>query len=337
MTLGDFLQSMIADPLSAPATWLVVADWLEDQGDPRAELVRLMYQPDYRRDLPAEQRDDLVRELLASGVGPVAPTLVNSIGMKLVLIPAGTFFMGSLVGEEDTESDEYPRHEVEITRPFFLAACPVTQEQFEQVTGKNPSHFSRSGDGKNSVKKRSTKQFPVDTVPWEEAAAFCAAMSKLPAEQQAGHTYRLPTEAEWEYACRGGAIRHSPFHFGHSLSSNQGNFDGNYPHGGSAEGPYLNRPSPVGSYSTNAFGLFDMHGNVYEWCVDWYDAGYYKKSPKRDPRGPKKGSSRVLRGGSWVSIADRCRSACRGEYAPDVLNNFIGFRVCCSPVVRLAQ
>src|SRR5437762_14318546 len=108
MTLEAFLQAMVADPLSAPTTWLVLADWLEEQGDPRAELVRLIYQPDYRRDLPGAERDQRVRELLASGVGPVAPTLVNSIGMKLVLIPSGTFLMGSPDGEG--EPDEHPQH-----------------------------------------------------------------------------------------------------------------------------------------------------------------------------------------------------------------------------------
>src|SRR5205807_1360180 len=137
MTLEAFLQSMIDDPLSAPATWLVLADWLEEQGDPRAELVRLMYQPDYRSDLPGEQRDERVRQLLASGVGPVAPTLVNSIGMELVLIPAGTFLMGSPDGEG--EEAERPQHEVEITRPFLLGACPVTQQEYQLVMGKNPS------------------------------------------------------------------------------------------------------------------------------------------------------------------------------------------------------
>src|SRR5437763_15658980 len=137
MTLDAFLQAMVADPHSAPTTWLVLADWLEEQGDPRAELVRLMYQPDYRRDLPAEQRDERVRRLLASGVGPVAPTLVNSIGMELVLIPAGTFLMGSPEGEGKV--NEHPRHEVEISRPFFLGIFQVTQQEYQSVTGKTPS------------------------------------------------------------------------------------------------------------------------------------------------------------------------------------------------------
>src|SRR5437016_185251 len=122
---------MVDDPHGAPTTWLVLADWLEDQGDPRSELVRLLHQSDYRRDLPAEQRDERVRELLASGVGPVAPGFVNSIGMKLVLIPSGTFLMGSPDGEG--QENEHPQHEVEISQPFFLSACSVTQEEYQQV------------------------------------------------------------------------------------------------------------------------------------------------------------------------------------------------------------
>src|SRR5436305_2066350 len=131
MTLEDFLQSMIEDPLAAPATWLVLADWLEEQGDPRAELVRLMYQPDYRRDWPAQECDERVRQLLASGVGPVAPMLANSIGMKLALIPAGSFWMGSPEGEGST--NERPQHKLDITRPFFLGDCQVTQGAYKHV------------------------------------------------------------------------------------------------------------------------------------------------------------------------------------------------------------
>jgi uncharacterized protein (TIGR02996 family) len=328
MTLDDFLQAMVADPLSAPATWLVLADWLEEQGDPRAELVRLMYHPDYCHDLSPEQRDERVRQLLASGVGPVAPTLINSIGMRLVLIPAGIFLMGSPDGEG--RPNEHPRHEVEITRPFFLGDCQVTQGEYQRVTGKNPSHFSPSGFGRNSVKELDTKQFPVETVSWVEAAEFCEALANLQEETNAGRTYRLPTEGEWEHACRGGAASHTPFHLGNTLSSTQANFNGNYPHGAAAKGPYLERPCPVGSYPANPFGVFDMHGNVWEWCTDWFNENTYQTSTRRDPHGPETGERRVLRGGGWNTHSGGCRSASHYRSTPSVRTRFIGFRVCCS-------
>ncbi len=327
MTLDAFLQAMVDDPLRAPTTWLVLADWLEDQGDPRSELVRLLYQPDYHRGLPAQERDERVRKLLASGVGPVAPALVNSLGMRLVLIPSGAFLMGSPASEE--QEDEQPQHEVEITRPFLLGACPVTQQEYQRVMGNNPSYFSATGDGKGSVQKLDTKHFPVESVSWEEATAFCEALSNVPEEKAAGRRYRLPTEADWEYSCRGGAASYSPFHFGNSLSSAQANFDGNYPEGGAAKGPYLQRPSPVAAYAANALGLFDMHGNVWEWCLDWYNENYYKSSPKKDPQGPDNGGRRVLRGSSWDGYATDCRSAARCDLAPGDRSNYVGFRVCC--------
>jgi uncharacterized protein (TIGR02996 family) len=327
MTLDAFLQAMVEDPRGAPATWLVLADWLEDQGDPRAELVRLMYQPDYHRDLPGEQRDERVRQLLASGIGPVAPALVNSIGMKLALIPAGTFLMGS--PESEAQENEKPQHEVEISRPFLLGACPVTQQEYERQMGNNPSHFCTSGNGENRVKTIDTKLFPVESVSWEEATAFCEALSNRTEEKAAGRLYRLPTEAEWEYACRGGAASYTPFHFGKSLSSIQANFDGDNPFGEAAKGPNLWRTCPVACYPANAFGLFDMHGNVWEWCLDWYDADYYKFSPKANPQGPEIGDRRVLRGGSWLNPGRSCRTTHRVREEPGHGDYISGFRLCC--------
>jgi formylglycine-generating enzyme len=138
----------------------------------------------------------------------------------------------------------------------------------------------------------------------------------------------LPTEAEWEYACRGGAPS-KPFHFGDSLSSKQANFDGNWPSGGADKGRFLARPCDVGSYPPNAFGLYDMHGNVWEWCQDWYDKGYYRYCDKQDPQGPEKGEARVLRGGSWYYYGRYCRSALRRRIEPGDRNFDFGFRVVC--------
>ncbi len=210
-----------------------------------------------------------------------------------------------------------------------MAAFQVTQDQYQRLMGNNPSYFCATGGGKDKVRGIDTKRFPVEALTWDEAVAFCKKLSDLPEETKAGRTYRLPAEAQWEYSCRGGATSSQPFHFGNSLSSTQANFDGNYPFGGAAKGPYLERPCPVGSYAANAFGLFDMHGNVWEWCLDWYDEHYYKNSPKRDPQGPEKGECRVLRGGSWNYIGNYCRAAYRLGLAPGARDRSRGFRVCC--------
>jgi formylglycine-generating enzyme required for sulfatase activity len=255
-----------------------------------------------------------------------AKSFTNSVGMKLVLIPKGKFKMGSPEDEKDRSTDE-KQHDVEITRPFCLGIYTVTQKQYKEVMGENPSWFSAMGAGKDDVKGLDTDDFPVETVSWHDAKRFCEKLSDLPAEKRRGRTYRLPTEAEWEYACRGGAHSSNPFHFGKSLSSRQANFDGNHPYGGADKGPYLERTCKVGSYDPNKFGLHDMHGNVWQWCADWYAKDYYEKSPKKDPKGPASGTVRVVRGGSWRGVGWLCRAAFRLHVVPD--GRCIGFRVAC--------
>jgi uncharacterized protein (TIGR02996 family) len=320
MSEEAFLQAIMDDPANAASTWLILADWLEEQGGPRFELVRLCHDHQFRPEWSPAQRDDQVRRLLAAGVAPCVPVWTNSLGMRFALIPAGTFLMGSPDSEQDRREDEGPQHEVEITSYFSLGIHPVTQEHYEKAMGKNPSYFTRSKDG--------GPNHPVEQVSWEEVVEFCRKLSNRPAEKVAGRIYRLPTEAEWEYACRGGANSSSPFFFGDSLSSTQANFDGNHPYGGAAKGPHLQRTSPVGSYKPNAFGLFDMHGNVWEWCQDWYDENYSKQSPRQ---GPQNGSYPMLRGGSWDDGAHYCRSAGRDRAGPGHRCSNIGFRVVCSP------
>ncbi len=248
--------------------------------------------------------------------------ITNSIGMKLVRIPPGKFKMGSPPGEKDRSDDEQ-QHDVEITKEFWLGIHEVTQKQFKAVMGYNPSCFSSGGEakpglnyldwskpagGKDKVAGRDTSDFPVENVSWEEAIEFCTKLSAKTGER--GRTCRLPTEAEWEYACRGGATSYQTFHFGNSLSSTQANFDGNYPYGDAAKGPFLVRTCKAGSYKPNGFGLYDMCGNVLEWCADWYGEDYYSKSDgAKNPTGPSKGVNRVIRGGGWCHDGLYCRSA----------------------------
>jgi hypothetical protein len=195
--------------------------------------------------------------------------------------------------------------------------------------GFNPSYFSKDGGGKGAVTGLDTEEFPVEFVTWNEARDFCRKLTQLDDKAKPdGWVYRLPTEAEWEYACRGGASSYQTFHFGNSLSSTQANFNGNFPYGGAAKGPYLARPCKVGSYPPNAFGLFDMHGNVWEWCADWYAEDYYPKSRRIDPAGPRVGTCRVIRGGSRAYAGVECRSARRlGTNKPSSRLNGTGFRV----------
>jgi formylglycine-generating enzyme required for sulfatase activity len=233
--------------------------------------------------------------------------------------------MGSPDTEAGREANEGPQHEVEITQAFYLGSVPVTQEQYARLSGDNPSRFSSRGEGPDQVTEIPTSTFPVESVSWEDAIAFCLALSQVPEEKQLGRVYRLPTEAEWEYACRAGNT--APFHFGETLSSEQANFDGRYPYGGAPRGPCLGRSTAVGSYESNAFGLYDMHGNVSEWCADWYGGSYYREGVRRNPQGPERGTARVLRGGAFSLSATACRAASRSRLAPSFRNDNTGFRV----------
>lgn len=255
-------------------------------------------------------------------------TITNSIGLKLARIPAGAFVMGSSRREPERD-DKEERHEVRITKPFYLGVHEVTQAQFVagMTDANNRSAFK---DPRN----------PVENVEWTVAKQFCKELSAKSEEKEAGRLYRLPTEAEWEYACRGGSK--SAFHYGDSLSSEQANFNGNYPGGDAKQGPYLRRTTTVGAYQPNAFGLYDMHGNVAEWCADWYDPEYYLDSPEENPLGPPFGVVAtkftnngdqnffvVVRGGCWVDDGRACRSAYRYRAMPKTQYRLIGFRVAC--------
>jgi uncharacterized protein (TIGR02996 family) len=328
-----FLAALHAEP-NDEATWLALADWLEEDGQAdRAELVRLVRR---LRTLPVmevtperAEMEARVAHLLNAGVRPVAAEVVNSIGMRLALIPPGRFRMGSPSGENERGDEE--AHEVEITRAFYLGVFAVTQGQWLRVMGYNPSYFCATGGGRELVRGMDTGDFPVEMVGWKDAQAFLETLAALPEEKEVGWRYRLPSEAEWEYACRGGASSSTPFCFGESLSSTQANFDGAQPYGGAGEGPFLGRTCPAGSYRANAWGLFDLHGNVWEWCSDWYAEDYYGNSPAQDPLGPSNGSRRVVRGGSWSDLGLNCRAAYRDRGSPSNGGNYLGFRVAAVP------
>jgi len=255
----------------------------------------------------------------------------NSIGMRFVLIPPGEFLMGSPHTEQGRRDDEL-LHRVRINKPFYLGVHEVTQAEYEQVmtTRANRSSFSRRGSLKARVEGLDTSRFPVENVSWEDAQAFCAKLSDRPEERSVGWVYRLPTEAEWEYACRAGTT--TPFNIGNSLTGREGNCDGTISYGTPDKGPFLQRTTPVGSYAANAFGLCDMHGNVLEWCQDWYADGYYRSSPLDDPPGPSAGAERVIRDGGWGTAAKDCRAATRCKAEPSFRGEGgLGFRVVTVP------
>jgi formylglycine-generating enzyme required for sulfatase activity len=263
---------------------------------------------------PGSKEEPYLNKTLPYPAG-AAREITNSIGMKLVLIPAGTFTLGSPSSEPGRSYDEGPQHRVEVRQPFYLGAFEVTQEQYARVMGNVPSE---PGKKSKNGKDEGTRNFPVEYVTWHEAANFCARLSDLPEETKAGRRYYLPTEAQWEYACRGGAPAYRAFHVGDSLSPLQANYD-----------EQVGRARAVGSYPANCFGLYDMHGNVAEWCSDWYDANYYAQSPRVGPQGPSGGIylGRVRRGGSYSAGASSCRSASRSSGRPSERISGQGFRV----------
>lgn len=228
-------------------------------------------------------------------------------GMQFVLIPAGEFMMGSPDNEIDRKSDEV-RHRVRITRDFYFGKYEVTQGEWEKIMGENSSHF-----------KNCCSRCPVECVNWNEVRSFIAKLNEI----SAGEKFRLPTEAEWEYACRAGTS--TPFNTGKNLTTDQANYDGNYPYPGEPKGLYREKTMPAGSFPPNAWGLYDMHGNVWEWCEDDYCA--YPPGPAVNPLGRCEAEKKVIRGGSWYFNAANARSARRYTHAPRDSGFSLGFRL----------
>lgn len=233
----------------------------------------------------------------------------------MIWCPPGEFLMGSPTSEADRSDDEM-QHRVTLTRGFWMAKTETTQRQWEGITGENPSHFK----GGN---------LPVETVSWDDVQGW---LTKMNADHPlpSGWKWVLPTEAQWEYACRAGT--ETAFSFGSMLNGKEENCCGHSPYGTSAKGPYLVKTKDVGGYAANAWGLYDMHGNVREWCADYY--GDYPSGSATDPKSATTGSDRVLRGGSWLYFALCCRSAFRTSYTPDYRYYDLGFRVAAVPAGR---
>jgi sulfatase modifying factor 1 len=232
----------------------------------------------------------------------------NSIGMKFVWIPPGNFMMGSPKEEKERIANEV-QHKVALSKGFYMGVYAVTQEQWQEIMGNNPSKF------------KGEENLPVEAVSWDDCQTFA---NKL--REKDKNLYRLPTEAEWEYACRAGTT--TPFHFGETISTDQANYAGEAVYGNDKKGVWRKKTTPGGSFPANAWGLHDMHGNVFQWCQDRY--GAYPEKETVDPQGPEKGGSHVLRGGSWYYYPQFCRSAFRYSIEPAYRNINIGCRVCFS-------
>jgi uncharacterized protein (TIGR02996 family) len=299
---ADLLAGIAADP-SDQLAWLALADCLEENGeDDRAELVRLREWCRFadREDPLRPSREARLQALLASGVTPAGPRLVLHLGgetfLEMTLIPPGSFWMGT-DGEEGGEGlTEKPRHHVTLTRGFWLGVVPFTQTQWELVMGDRPSEFV----GPNR---------PVESITWTRSRKGCRKLGRM-----LGGRFRLPNESEWEYACRAGT--YSRFHSGHEEPDLQraGWYRVNSDDG----------TSPVGQLTPNAWGLYDMHGNVYEWCEDHFRT--FTHDPVINPVGAET-SSHCIRGGYWGRPYLSCRSAFRDSYSRGSRASIAGFRV----------
>ena len=259
----------------------------------------------------------------------------NGLKMKLVWCPPGTFTMGR---QQDTKYQV----EVTLTKGLWLGKYEVTQQEYQRIMGKNPSYFSAQGEGKKDVSGQDTARFPVEQVSWDASVEFCRKLTDQ--ERKAGRLptgwdYTLPTEAQWEYACRAGTT--TKYSFGDKLSDRKANVAGDQDWalgGGGPDGVDLApTTTTVGSYSANKWGLCDMHGNAWEWCRDWYaadlpggtDPEVASQSPGQSP-----GQSRDYRGGGWVCNAYDCHSAFRRGNRPEYRYRYLGFRVALSPFSR---
>ncbi len=314
-TLDALLSGIIADP-AEETRWLVLADWLEENDNTRrAELLRLhrkllstSREPDAHQERKAWQ--SRIVALIGEGVQPCVPQkamiLPGGVPLTFAFIPPGSFRMGS--DHPEGHSDEKPVHTVTLTKGFFLGVHPVTQAQWSSVMGTDPSNFKGSNR-------------PVEEVSWDDCQEFCKKVTK---SLKGLGTARLPTEAEWEYACRAGTA--TEYYFGDVINPDLVNYDGNHSWNGSPKGKNRKATTDVGLFPCNPWGLHDMHGNVWEWCSDWY--GDNAAGDQIDSQGQSNGQYRVLRGGSWHDDPGYCRAATRYRLGPASRYDDFGFRVC---------
>jgi formylglycine-generating enzyme required for sulfatase activity len=262
---------------------------------------------------PASNSNPLIqtnRDTKAASTPPAGTVVGDFLGMQFVYVPAGSFMMGS----EKGELDEKPVHQVTFSDGFYLGRYEVTQAQWRSVTGTNPSKF------------KDCDQCPVETVSWNEVQEFIRKLNV----RSALFTYRLPSEAEWEYACRAGTT--TEFAFGNSLSSKQANFDGTVPYGGASVNIYREKTTPVGSFNPNAWGLYDMHGNVWEWCEDQYHENYAGAPADGSAwLGLSPPSYLTIRGGSWFNFGKFLRSGKRDRASNGIASGQLGLRLVAVP------
>ncbi|MFW5488740.1 MAG: formylglycine-generating enzyme family protein [Desulfovibrio sp.] len=237
--------------------------------------------------------------------GVHADIIINDVTQRMRWIPPGKFLMGSPESEFDRKDDE-TQHEVTLTHGFWLADTACTQELWEAVMENNPSKFSGE------------PELPVDSVSWQNCQNFCQKVSALLPDIR----LTLPTEAQWEYACRAGT--ETPFSFGENITPAQVNYDGTRPYADGQEGRFRKKTVPVKALECNQWGLYQMHGNVWEWCQDWY--GEYPTSSVVDPFGADSGENRLIRGGCWIRYGGSVRSAYRGRFDPGFRYVITGFR-----------
>jgi formylglycine-generating enzyme required for sulfatase activity len=288
--------------------------------------------------------------LLGGGPASAPASGKEPLALTLLWIPPGRFWMGSPETEPERRDSEGPQHLVQL-QGFFMSQTPITQAQWREVAGwqerpgeqwgrelkTDPSRFqSNEGQGEKKVRllegESNTDNRPVEQVSWLDAIEFCHRLSK-----RTGRAYTLPSEAQWEYACRAGTT--TPFHFGDTISPELANYDGNYAYADGPKGIYCEQTTPVGMFPANAWGLHDMHGDVWEWCLDEWHEGY--EGAPTDGRAWVDGTegdksketkkTRLLRGGSWSGVPWYCRSAFRALDRPVYANFYVGFRVVCLP------
>jgi formylglycine-generating enzyme required for sulfatase activity len=246
--------------------------------------------------------------------------ITNNTNLEMIEIPSGTFMMGSSDNDLNSRDDERPQHQVKI-QSFYMGKYLVTQKQWNLVAKLLPTINKELNPVPSFFKKG---EHPVEQVSWYDVNEFCARFSR-----ETGRNYRLPTEAEWEYACRANTV--TSFYFGETITTKLANYDGKYNFISKNKAKFHNHTTPVGSFPPNAFGLYDMHGNVWEWCIDtWHDN--YKDAPIDGIGWVDSNPFRLLRGGSWYSYSISCRSAYRHRISPKSKYEDVGFRVVCDDV-----